>query len=287
MVNSILPTVAELQDNTVDSGSFPHERLWKLRYLDETKTAALLAYYNSNFPNEIRIQKANWSRRADEIEANLELVKSGRSVPPRALRLPGGGLSGDTPASLRPTAVSFPSTPVPTSAGSPAPNTRERDEQVHTSRQFIRSVFTSNGVINKELLKERLRQLVRQKGSPIYQLPVEALQTALQQEVTGAVLEGTWMLKSIDPVTDQFRKHIFNAMKETPTFVAKDLEARANELMQREVLETTGQERTGGIPNAIMMKVINELAEFKGGERLWHSKNGLIQFSAVPNTGSF
>ena len=139
--------------------------------------------------------------------------------------------------------------------------------------QYIRSVFLQYGVINREIFKDRLKQLNQQRSSPIFQLPLGALQAAMQAELQNGVLDGTWMLKSVDPLTDQYRRYVIMEIKETRSFVAKELGDRVNLGLSKD--------QKGPIPDSHLTKLINDLAEFRQGERQWHAKTGMVQWSTA------
>ena len=103
---------------------------------------------------------------------------------------------------------------------------------------------------------------------------------ALQAEVT-RFTEGCWILKSIDPIIDNYRKYIVTCMRDPSMrqFTKEKLERMVLEQLRLDTTTTLTE-----VPTAILSRVLAELAEYHSGERLWHLKSGLRQLNPVPMT---
>ena len=147
-------------------------------------------------------------------------------------------------------------------------NKGDSERSVNALSSYIRSMFLIHGVINKELVKDRLKQARCDKECPFYNISKEKIQGVLKDQLTGGIIEGTWILKKLNNETDTYRRLIAVAMRKKTVFTSKELESIVRE-----------DSPSFSIPQKLLLRLLTELADYKMGEKLWHAKSGIVHWA--------
>lgn len=248
-VRNVVSSLAELRDRT-----------WHLK-LASTSGAQWMA---ENASNDVAEQRMQWTKRSAEIQNNMKQIAEGKTLPNRMLKLVQVTSMTQTPQ--RQTASGISAKPV-------APGKKE--QQSADAATFIRLTLKAvGGVVNRELMKQRIREMLRTPGCIIHGCPADVIQPAMQDQLM-SFTSSTWILKSVEPATDAIRTAIIGAIQTTETFTAKDVVGVA----EKTLAQAGG---ASAIPQSVASAVIGELAEYNQGERLWHVKTGRVAWEKHP-----
>ncbi|KPI89656.1 hypothetical protein ABL78_1237 [Leptomonas seymouri] len=301
-IKDILLTVALLNEEERD----PAKRRWRLKYVpaDPAAREACISAFRSAFPEEEASQHDAWKRRCAQVGSHVPCIIANRPPPQLFLLARGeappvggvassvsppyvGGGRPSSPSSSMGFGVSgLPNTSTSASPfGSPNVSGVEmtfRDTDIAPIRSYIRELFTEYGVINKQ----RVKDLVMRAQESRYPHATKAmLSTALQQSLE-KFTESTWVLKSVgEPLADYYRPTILAVVLELRQFELNALIARLEDAVRDRGLtsppETAAAARVKksaaspySVPEAVVQRVVAEVAEYKAGGRLWHIKGG-------------
>ncbi|KAK7198784.1 Sin-like protein conserved region containing protein [Novymonas esmeraldas] len=298
-IQEILGTVATLNADERD----PSKRRWRLKYVSADRAAREAAQrsFKVLFAAEEAAQHEAWRRRCTQVAAHIPYINAGRAAPQLLLR-PRGQPAPTTSAAGGPLAyssagaaspVGSTSSPVPSGfagggaqalappSGSPTASGVElgiRDVDVAPIRHYIRELFAEHGVINKQ----RVKDLVIRAQEARYPHASKAMLSTALQQCLDKFTDATWVLKTVgEPLADYYRPAILSVVLELRQFEMAALMRRLEEVVQERGLtsppESTASRARGGggsALEAVVHRVVAEVAEFKVGGRLWHVKGG-------------
>ena len=231
---------------------------WQIKHFSSQNVAILKA----NFSNDCTAAEINWEKASKDIASNMELLRSGKIVPRKNLRLLQSASTVQTRVA----------TTAPLSAETPA---------LATARRYFKNTLQQYGVLNREVLKERISVLLRTPGSALTNSSKEAVFQAAQ-EMLVVFTPATWILKSVDPATDRLRRALVLAMRRKSSFQAKEIASDALSILREEDAKRGGGALTAEtIPQSVVHAVVAELSEYHGGEKLWHVKTGLVDWTGT------
>lgn len=301
-IKDILMTIAVLNERESD----PSKRRWQLKYVsgDRASREAATRAFKSSFAAEEASQHEAWKRRCVQVAAHIPYINASRpppqlfllargAAPPTGVQSPTtssyGGAGAAAAGSLGNTGAGG-GQPGGYTAGSSysSPNvsgadSNFRDADIAPIRNYIRELFTEYGVINKQRVKDLV---MRAQESRYPHATKVMLSTALQQSLE-KFTDSTWILKSVgEPLVDYYRPTILAIVLELRQFELSALMKRLDEAARERGLTSPPESaasarvsRPGGtsahsVPEAVVQRVVAEVAEFKSGGRLWHVKGG-------------
>ncbi|KAG5509624.1 hypothetical protein JKF63_06329 [Porcisia hertigi] len=300
-IKDILVTVAVLNTEEPD----PSKRRWRLKYVpaDRAEREASLRAFKSAFTAEEASQHESWSRRCAQVMTHIPYINAGRPAPQLYLRprgmppttsmstsatLPYGGAgpgqhvafpvssmaSGHAGSNVHASASPF-SSPV---SGT---DMSFKDADIAPIRRYIRELFAEHGVINKQ----RVKDLVIKAQEARYPHATKAMLSTALQQCLDKFTDATWILKSVgEPLVDYYRPAILSVVLELRQFEMAALTKRLEEVVRARGLTSPPESvalrgRAGGAAGsleAVVQRVVAEVAEFKVGGRLWHIKGGSL-----------
>ncbi|AYU77205.1 Sin-like protein conserved region containing protein [Leishmania donovani] len=298
-IKEILATVAVLNTEEPD----PSKRRWRLKYVPEDRAAreANLCDFKANFAAEEASQHEAWRRRCAQVMAHIPYINAGRPVPQLCLRprgtppttgtaasatLPYGG--ANTAQSIASPVSSMTSghsgsgvaaSASPFSSPASGADLGFKDADIAPIRHYIRELFAEHGVINKQ----RVKDLVIKAQEARYPHATKAMLSTALQQCLDKFTDATWILKSAgEPIVDYYRPAILYVVLELRQFEMAALMKRLEEVVRARGLTSPPESaalrgRTGGASGtleAVVQRVVAEVAEFKAGGRLWHIKGG-------------
>lgn len=302
-IKDILMTIAVLNVEEPD----PAKRRWRLKYVsaDPAARAAATHAFKSAFAAEEAAQHEAWKRRCTQVAAHIPYINASRpppqlfllargAAPPTGMASPAVGASyaisggGGFSSVASPVASGMGGLPGHGTAASPfgSPSTSGadmafKDSDIAPIRNYIRELFTEHGVINKQ----RVKDLVMRAQESRYPHATKAmLSTALQQSLE-KFTDTTWILQSVgEPLVDYYRPAILAVMLELRQFEVSVLMKQVNDAARERGLTSPPETATAAraskgaavstVPEAVVQRVLKEVAEFKAGSRLWHLKGG-------------
>ncbi|KPA76386.1 hypothetical protein ABB37_07726 [Leptomonas pyrrhocoris] len=301
-IKDILRTVAVLNAEESD----PTKRRWRLKYVSAnpvTRDAAIRAF-KSVFAAEEASQHEAWKRRCAQVATHLPYINANRpplqlfllargSAPPTgslastaaSLYVGGGGLS----SASSPVSSGMGGLPGTSACAAPfsSPNASGasmtfKDADIAPIRNYIRELFAEYGVINKQ----RVKDLVMRAQESRYPHASKAMLSMALQQSLDKFTDATWVLKSVgEPLADYYRPTILAIVLELRQFELSVLMRRLEDAIRERGLTSppetaaTARANKGGAsgssaPEAVVQRVVAEVAEFKAGGRLWHIKGG-------------
>ncbi|CAJ1019789.1 putative Sin-like protein conserved region containing protein [Leishmania utingensis] len=298
-IKEILATVAVLNTEEPD----PSKRRWRLKCVPADRAAreANLRDFKTTFAAEEASQHEAWRRRCTQVMAHIPYINAGRPVPQLCLRprgtppttsmaagatFPYGGASTlqSFASQTSSMASGHPGSGVNTSASpfsSPVSGMELsfKDADIAPIRQYIRELFAEHGVINKQ----RVKDLVIKTQEARYPHATKAMLSTALQQCLDKFTDATWILKSVgEPLVDYYRPAILYVVLELRQFEMAALMKRLEEVVRARGLTSPPESaalrgRGGSVSDpleAVVQRVVAEVAEFKAGGRLWHIKGG-------------
>ncbi|KAG5484096.1 hypothetical protein LSCM1_05951 [Leishmania martiniquensis] len=298
-IKDILETVAVLNAEESD----PSKRRWRLKYVPADRAAreAQERDFKVAFAAEEASQQEAWRRRCAQMMAHIPYINSDRPVPQLCLRprgtppamgmtagatFPYGGANAAQPTAspLGSMASGHPGSGVNASASpftSPVSGAEVgfKEADIAPIRHYIRELFAEHGVINKQ----RVKDLVIKAQEARYPNATKAMLSMALQQCLDKFTDATWILKSVgEPLVDYYRPAILHVVLELRQFEMAALMKRLEEVVQARGLTSPPESaalrgRAGGASGpleAVVQRVVAEVAEFKAGGRLWHIKGG-------------
>jgi hypothetical protein len=303
-IKDILMTIAVLNEEE----PVPTKRRWRLKYVsgDPATRAEAAQAFKTAFAAEELSQHEAWRRRCTQVMAHIPYINANR--PPPQLFLLARGAAPPTGVASAAAASPYVGGGGLSSAGSPVnagmrglpggacsasaspfspPNASGadmtfRDADIAPIRNYIRELFSEHGVINKQ----RVKDLVMRAQESRYPHATKAmLSTALQQSLE-KFTDSTWVLKTVgEPLVDYYRPTILAVVLEVRQFELQALMKRLEDAVRERNLtsppETPAIARAGkdagsaySVPEAVVQRVVAEVAEFRAGGRLWQIKGG-------------
>lgn len=264
-IKEILQSVSDLEGDEV-----PLSRRWRLRGVAKDKAVVqqCVMEFERRHPQDAQFQSNAWAKRTHAILTHLLTINAGKIV--RTLYLP-TSVSGDP--NMMPPSKAVAGAPV--AASSPAGTLPQAtDPTVLKIRSFTRKLFVEHGVINKQRAKE---MIAKARDEHFAGATNQMMSVAVQEEVR-QFTQATWVLKSLqDAELDYYRPYLHISAIELDSFESKVLVAAATKKLE-EAHEggLVSGERPFAPPTNVLNRVLQEIAVFKGGERLWHIKSGNV-----------
>lgn len=239
--------IKEILDSlaTLNNDPDPEKRRWKLRYAsDDAHTQMEYKNVASFFPNDIAHLKSWITQKCSKRNELVEAMNAGKSI-----SIFSGGL--DVQHSQQPV------------------NRKEitlsaQDQKiVDAISSNIRAILIEYGVLSRETLKAKLLE-DRQKKYP--NATPNLLQLSIMTQVQ-TFTSSTWILKRIgEEHIDRYRLTIIGTALSMKNFT----------LLQ--ILEELRKRTTDIIPEAVVKRVLSEIANFSPGDREYRLKNGLDNY---------